>query len=234
MVPNRRHLVDSPIEATSYWSPDTDIRQASHPNQSVEHRVPFTSTMKNVRNRVRELMPWGIHPHPVINVRRGSRYRIDGDQTRSNTLSSITTSRRHGGGGTYRTIKEEDEEPEQMMGHAGDTSTAGHGHRVRAAITAMDREAVEGSVILIGDRDFTLESGSTGQHSSHPRPNAKNSFSLAYARGHGIEGTLTTPESAHPNVQVEPPSPTLNLHSPRAIPIVRAVHAILAWSFFEF
>jgi hypothetical protein len=168
-------------------------------------------------------MPWTTHPHPVTNVRPGSRYRIDGDQssvkTRSNTLSSLSTSRKHSGG-KYRPIDDENNEYVRMMGAQRGTSTAEHGRGTRAEITDMDRDAVAESVILIGG-DFTLESGSSGQHSSRLRQSTKNS--VAFARGHGIEGILKTPESAHPNVQVEPPSPTLDLHSTRMIPIVRAI-----------
>lgn len=226
MVHNSHSLVESPVER-SYWSPATDSPRHVRPRlqhyQSPELRVPYASTMRNIQERVRNLMPWTTHPHPVINVRPGSRYRIDGDQsstkTRSNTMSSLSTSRKHSGG-KYRTIDDKDNEYARMMGRAAG-STAEHGRRERADVTDMDREAVAESVILIGERDFTLESGSSGQHSSRPRQSKQNS--VAFARGHGVEGILKTPESARPNVQVEPPSPTLDPHSPRAIPIVRAV-----------
>jgi len=224
--PGSHHPVGPPAER-SYWSPATDslrhVRPPLQHKQSPESRVPYASTMWSIQKRVRTLMPWATHPHPVTNVRPGSRYKIDGDQmstkTRSNTLSSLSTSRKHSGG-KYHPIDGRDQEYTEMIRHAGGTSNTVPDRGTRAEITDTDRDAVAESVIVIGDRDFTLESGSTGQHSSRQRLSKQNS--LAFARDIGIEGILKTPESAQPNVHVEPPSPTLDSHSPKAIPIVRA------------
>lgn len=94
----------------------------------------------------------------------------------------------------------------------------------KSTITDGDREAVAESVILIGDRDFTLESGSTGQHPTPVRASARAAAAAVdYARGRGL-GAVKSPESARLNFQVEPPSPTLEsipIQSPRNMPVVR-------------
>lgn len=238
MVPNVHSLVDSPVEAEiSYWSPTTasfnspPVQRSSYsfkPRQpsrlgpgGVEVQMPYKSTMRNIGDRVRNLMPWVSRPHPVTNIRPGSRYRIDGDQstigskTRSNTLSTLTTTRKNSE--RYQAILEAGDEEIDVV-------RTGRTRGPKSTITDGDREAVAESVILIGDRDFTLESGSTGQHATPVRASARAAAAAVdYARGRGL-GAVKSPESARLNFQVEPPSPTLEsvpIQSPRNMPVVR-------------
>ncbi|KAF5346722.1 hypothetical protein D9756_010381 [Leucocoprinus leucothites] len=221
-------LVESPrAEFVSRWSPtDTSVRSPpSHtrsntgvysfnPRQrhpSIEQRMFGTSTIRSFGDRVKHLLPWvGGRPVPVNNILPGSDYRIDpaNRSTRTATLSTLSSKRGKGG---YETISEDAGEDVDPIG-TGRTRVGAGRREMVATITEEERAAVAGSVILIGDQDFTLESGSTG-HSQRRQSTPR----VANFRGRAATEDIKSPSLRY-DVSVEPPSPTLESMQIRSPP----------------
>lgn len=240
MVSHPHSVVESPVEV-SYWSPTTasfssppiQPRQYSfkpkRPSRLgvVEERMLGVSTMRSIGDRMKNMMPWVSRPTPVRNIRPGSRYRIDGDRSmiggksRSNTSSTFSTRV----GGRYATISEGVDEAADTVGIGRTRNAGGIGNgRADDVVTQEDRDAVAGSVILIGDDFPTLESGSTGAHGTPSRPTAGTA---ANVKGRQVSpGNVKSP-SINVNFQVEPPSPTLES---LAVPVRDSVRRILRFT----
>ncbi|KAF9445993.1 hypothetical protein P691DRAFT_232001 [Macrolepiota fuliginosa MF-IS2] len=236
MVSHPHSVVESPVEV-SHWSPTTggmssppdgpprlSFNRPHRPSRlnPIEQRMPYTSTMRKIGDRVKSILPWVHRPIPVNNIGHRPGYRIDGGRSsRSNTSSTMETRK---GNDRYQTISEADEEEVDAIG-TGRTRNPGMSGIIvgarddeRSVITGEDRDAVAGSVIIIGNRDISVESGSTGAHGTPVRPTPRTGGAAMHPRR-----GMTVPESAvtpSVNFQVEPPSPTLESFSasPRVIP----------------
>jgi hypothetical protein len=133
------------------------------------------------------------------------------DSDNRNIRSALGSTKR---GGNYEAISERDEEQPDLVATGRTRHGGRYAHDARSVITGEDGEAIANNIVIIGNPDNTVESGSSGY----------NHVSWAAQRGAPSRGLSRNAKSPSLDVDflVEPPSPTLesNVYSTSIIPTV--------------